>query len=340
MRRVNPKLIAAVLIGLLVLIVAFVMMSRRGKSEQDKLSDTQAAGAAATAPQTRCGTQATYDRIKVELFRQAAQVRKSDQGVFDKLAAYASVRMERPLLRSRDDELGTVRCTGRLSLDLPPGVAVVGGRRTLAADIDYVLQPAADGSGDVVMLEGDGPITVPLATLARSGETRVAAGGDLPAVVAEPVAAEPPMPTPAAVPPPRQTTQTARGFEPDTAKAKPEPVAAPPTAVRPDRAPVRTTDRTRGQSPKAAARPSFNCRYARTRGEIAICKDAGLAALDRQMASQYYRAIASANAAQRRDLKASRDAFLRRRDGCRQAACIANSYQERMREIGEIRSNR
>jgi uncharacterized protein len=58
------------------------------------------------------------------------------------------------------------------------------------------------------------------------------------------------------------------------------------------------------------------------------------------MASQYYRAIASANAAQRRDLKASRDAFLRRRDGCRQAACIANSYQERMREIGEIRSNR
>ena len=42
---------------------------------------------------------------------------------------------------------GAVSCSGSLSLDLPPGVGVVGGRRTLSADVDYVVQQAADGSG-------------------------------------------------------------------------------------------------------------------------------------------------------------------------------------------------
>ena len=61
----------------------------------------------------------------------------------------------------------SVNCSGSLSLDLPPGVAAVGGRRTLTADIDYTVQPAADGSGDVVLLRNADAIIAPLATLAR-----------------------------------------------------------------------------------------------------------------------------------------------------------------------------
>ena len=167
MRRINPAVLAAVFLSLILLVAAVTMMTRRGNAPQDKLSDEQATGTGATAPQSRCARQATYDRIKTELFRQAAKVRGSDQSAFDRLSSYAAVRVERPLLRSQDDALGTLRCTGHLSLDLPPGVAVVGGRRTLSADVDYVLQPAADGSGDVVMLEGADPIVVPLATFAR-----------------------------------------------------------------------------------------------------------------------------------------------------------------------------
>ena len=323
-RRVRISPIAGLGVGLILVLIAVFFAARGGSVDKGDRRNQRVAARDAAEPEKRCTSERTYDRVKQELFRSAAQLRTSDQAAFDRLSAYSALRMERPLLRSRDKELGTVRCSGTLFLDLPPGVAVVGGRRSLTADIDYILQPAADGSGDVVMLEGDGPITVPLATLARTGETRVAAGGDLPAVVAEQgnaVVSEPPTPAPAA-------TQ------------KPKPVAAPPTPVQPPRTPVRSTvaDAQPSQSPKAAARPSFNCRYARTRGEIAICKDAGLAALDRQMAAQYYRAIASGNATQRRDLKASRDAFLRRRDRCREAACIANSYQQRMREISEIRS--
>jgi hypothetical protein len=170
MRRVNPTVLAAAAIGLLVLIAAVLILTRQGRRDQDKLSDDQAAGNS-TGPEKRCASQRTYDRIKSEIFRQAAEVRKSDRAAFDRLASYASVRVDGPLLRSHDAELGTVRCTGRLSIDLPPGVAVVGGRRSLSADVDYVLQPAADGSGDVVILEGADPIIVPLATLARTGET-------------------------------------------------------------------------------------------------------------------------------------------------------------------------
>lgn len=324
--RVRARPIVILGVGVILVLIAVWFAARSSGVEKDGTSDQRVASRDTAKPEKRCTSERTYDRVKQELFRSAAQLRTSDRAAFDRLSAYSALRMERPLLRSHDKELGTVRCSGTLFLDLPPGVAVVGGRRSLTADIDYILQPAADGSGDVVMLEGDGPITVPLATLARSDETRMATGGDLPAMVKEQRsdgAAEPPLPTPAPVAPSRQAAPTERPSQP----------TAPP-AARADRAPIQAT----AQSPKPAARPSFNCRYARTRGEIAICKDNGLAALDRQMASHYYRAIASANASQRRALQTSRDAFLRRRDRCRQAACIASSYQERMREIEAIRS--
>lgn len=293
MRRIDPRILAAAGLGILLIIVVLFMAARRSGPPEDRLADEQAASA--TATEKRCGNQATYDRVKTELFRQAAQLRKSDQAAFDRLSAYASVRVERPLMRSQDAELGTVRCTGRLSLDLPPGVSVIGGRRTLAADIDYVLQPAADGSGDVVMLEGADPIIVPLATLVRTGE-----------------AARPP-----------ETPVDGNMLSPvppaaDDTMPEAEPTATPPDSVN--------------------ARPSFNCRYARTRGEVAVCRDPELAALDRQMAGQYYRAIAAADRRQREILTATRDSFIRFRDRCPSDACIAETYRGRMREIRDIMS--
>jgi uncharacterized protein YecT (DUF1311 family) len=244
--------------------------------------------------------------------------------------------MERPLLTDVDEELGTIRCSGRLSLDLPPGLAVAGARRTLSADIDYVLQPAADGSGDVVMLEGDAPVSVPLATLGRSGSEAALAEAPVPPPVAsppierpevqpradrparEPVVASRPAPSPAVRPVAR---------EPVTA-SRPEPKrTAPPSASATSAAtPVKT----------ANVRPSFNCRYARTKGETAVCTNGSLASLDRQMASKYYRAIASADASQRQTLSRSRDAFLRRRDRCGSDACVAATYNERIQEIAAI----
>jgi hypothetical protein len=308
MRRVNPRTIALVALGLLLLVVAALVLGRSGNKQQDKLSDEQATGKAGetAAPASRCASQATYDRIKAELFRQAAQVRQNDQAAFDRLAAYASARVERPVLKERDEELGTLRCGGRLSIDLPPGLAVAGGRRTLSADIDYVLQPAADGSGDVVMLEGADPIIIPLATLTRTGSG-------------------PALPAPA--------VQQAPGTMAENVQLRPPPVPIPTPA--PQQPAVEPAPAAPPQS-SSSARPSFNFRYARTKGEIAVCSDARLASLDRQMASQYYRALAGADPRQRALLARTRDSFLRFRDRCPSEACVAETYRGRMREIRDI----
>ena len=307
MRRVNPRKIAIVALGLLLLVVAALVLGRSGNRQQDKLSDEQATGKAGetAAPASRCASQATYDRIKAELFRQAAQVRQNDRAAFDRLAAYASARVERPVLKERDQELGTLRCGGRLSIDLPPGLAVAGGRRTLSADIDYVLQPAADGSGDVVMLEGADPIIIPLATLTRTGSgpaLPIAQVQQAPGTTENVQLQPPPVPIPTPAPQPR---------------------AAEPAPEAPAQA-------------SGSARPSFNCRYARTKGELAVCSDARLASLDRQMASQYYRALAAADPRQRALLARTRDSFLRFRDRCPSEACVAETYRGRMREIRDI----
>jgi hypothetical protein len=165
-RRVNWTVIA--LIGglvLLVLLIAYFATSR--SSEQDKLTNGQVSTATAPTHEKLCASQTTYDLIKRELFRRAAQLRGSDQAAYDKLAGYAVVRMDNPVMESEDSASGAVNCSGALSLDLPPGVAVVGGRRNLMADVDYTVQPAADGSATLVQLRNADAVIAPLATLAR-----------------------------------------------------------------------------------------------------------------------------------------------------------------------------
>lgn len=174
------------------------------KRPEDALNDDFMANAvvgpdAAAQPETLCAKSSTYDKIKLELFRQAAEVRGRDQAAFDKIAAYSVVRVEEPVLRQKDEALRTITCTARLTLDLPPGLAVVGGRRSLDASIGYTVQPAADGSGDVVTLAGTDSITIPLATLARTARAPAPPPRPAPADPLAP-AADPLAPQPA---PPR-----------------------------------------------------------------------------------------------------------------------------------------
>jgi hypothetical protein len=174
MRNVNPTMLA--LIGgvvILLLVIAFFASTR--DPDQDKLGDNAVVATQAAQPEKRCSSQATYDLIKRELFRRAGQLRGSDQTAFDRLAAYAVIRMENPVMESEDSGSGAVNCSGSLSLDLPPGVVIVGGRRTLMSDIDYTLQRAADGTGDVLLLKNADAIIAPLATLAKVAEPQAPA---------------------------------------------------------------------------------------------------------------------------------------------------------------------
>lgn len=165
-RRMNPTLIALIA-GVVILIALLWVFAATRNPDQDKLTDPQLAASQAPDEAKRCASQTTYDLIKRDLFRRAAQLRGSDQAAYDKLSAFAVLRMENPVLESEDSSTGALNCSGSLSLDLPPGVAVVGGRRTLTANVDYTIQRSADGSGDVVLLRNADSVVAPLATLAR-----------------------------------------------------------------------------------------------------------------------------------------------------------------------------
>jgi len=112
---------------------------------------------------------------------------------------------------------------------------------------------------------------------------------------------------------------TSPAIEPSEA-LDPEPAPAPPTT--------------------AATRPSFSCANARTSGERAVCSDPDLAALDRQMASQYQRAVSGSPPVRQALLRRTRDRFLAFRDSCGSDACIADAYRGRMREIEDIMAGR
>jgi outer membrane biosynthesis protein TonB len=114
-------------------------------------------------------------------------------------------------------------------------------------------------------------------------------------------------------------------------KAKPKAVASAPRRAA---SPAKTANAAPART--ATARPSYNCRYARTRSEVAVCGDAGLAGLDQQMAAQFNTAYRQATRAQREVLERSRLRFLYRRDRCQSASCIAEVYQRRMSEINDI----
>jgi uncharacterized protein len=87
-------------------------------------------------------------------------------------------------------------------------------------------------------------------------------------------------------------------------------------------------------------RPSFDCSKARTQGEIAVCSDSGLSALDLNMTTQFRRALSGASPQQQEVLRQTGRRFYVYRDRCPNRQCIADAYMGRMREIRDIMEGR
>jgi hypothetical protein len=94
--------------------------------------------------------------------------------------------------------------------------------------------------------------------------------------------------------------------------------------------------RTEARPARPNSRPSFNCRYAKTRSEKMVCSSGALAAHDRRMSAMFYSALSDADPRTRRELRRTRDRFLAYRDRCRSEDCVAETYEGRMREIEDI----
>jgi hypothetical protein len=283
--RVN-LILFALLGGIVVLLAILWFVGGNRSPDQDKLSNPQVEQRAETDSSKLCSAGATYDLVKRELFRRAAEVRGNNEPAYQQIATAAVVRVENPVMEGEESGSGAINCSGTFYLDLPPGVVAAGNRANLSAELDYTV------TGGSVALRNADAMIASLASLTR---------------VAQPSAAAP-------------TVNPA---------APQENVAASVSAnVQP------------GPATTAPGRPSFDCARAGTRGEIAVCSDSGLAALDLNMATQYRRSLVSASPLQKQQLQATRDRFLAYRDRCPNRQCMADAYVGRMREIRDIMEGR
>jgi hypothetical protein len=321
-RRPRPSpsaLFAVVAVSLLVLVAIRPPLFVRELPERVSAAPVRQA-AVPESNAAHCESRATGDEIKRELFRRAARIRGRDQAAFDRIAGHSLIRIDLPELREADAKLGTVRCRAWVALDLPPGVAVLDGRRNLMAEIGYTVLPVA-GARSAISLSNEGLIVTPLVTLEQVIRPE---DEPLPEAIAEPpVEASPRLDQQPAPPKPAPA--------PPRARVAPQPAKTVPQRTRAAAQPAKAAQ-------QAAARPSpsFSCQIAKGRGENAVCKNSDLARLDRHLGMLYGQSWGQADAARRAELLGSRERFIARRDACRSDSCINDTYVRRMREISDI----
>lgn len=271
-----------------------------------------------------CASQLTYARLKEYVFDEAARIGNFDQRGLDGLAAYSVVRMDDPVVKSRDDDLNIVVCTGRFVLNLPPGVRdAFNGQSLIGADVEYAAQAAADGSGLVYSMNGAEPIIYRIATLGLRA-------GPMPYITpASPIGSID-----------KEKAEIPRtGSPPERLRRPAAPAANRPTASPTQEKPPQIAQRETAPVVKAAS-PSFNCRRARTASEKMVCGNGSLAAADRRMSAVFYDELARADPDTKSVLRRTRDKFLGRREGCSSSSCVAQVYEERIAEIRRIARGR
>jgi hypothetical protein len=285
------------------------------KADAEPLTDTRKA--ALDRIKRACASKLTYARLKEYVFDEAARIGVSDPRRLDPLAAYSVVRMDNPVVKSRDEDLNITVCSGRFVLNLPPGIQdVFDGKPIISADVEYAAQAALDGSGLVYSMNGAEPIIYRIATLGLRARP-------LPRLAAGPAESDEEVETTLA-----EISQEAAAVPAAPAPEPKKTVVEAKASKSPASEPVRTA--------KASASPSFNCRHAKTRSEKLVCGSGSLAAADRKMSAVYYGEMASADPAAKRALRRTRDQFLAKRERCSSESCIARVYEERVAEIRRI----
>ncbi|HEX6859401.1 MAG TPA: lysozyme inhibitor LprI family protein [Caulobacteraceae bacterium] len=138
-------------------------------------------------------------------------------------------------------------------------------------------------------------------------------------------------------PPPEPVTPLEPQPQTPPTPAQPPAQSSPHAADRPATKPYvePKPKETRTPTPHQRARPSFNCRYARSPSERMVCADPNLAAADRRLARAYTQAVDSG--VPERVLRRQQDVWLNARE---QAASYGPEEVERVYDarIAELRS--
>ncbi|HXH00538.1 MAG TPA: DnaJ domain-containing protein [Sphingomicrobium sp.] len=306
-------MLAAVM--LLLLLPIYLIRYPLAVQEPPRLADASRfrAPIASSDPAATCISRSAHDLVREQLVRRAGQFQRGNRRAFAQLAADSFVRIDSTLEASRDDT-GTVNCKALVVVLAPPGTQIAHGRTRLAAEMDFSLSSAPDAKPALILANAD-PMARQLATLSRI--PRLTELGDTIDVREQGLV-------------PRLAAAPSRPAPPDAIVRPPETVSSRDISrVQEAASPV----------PKASRAPivaSFNCNFAKRRGESAVCRNRNLAAVDRQLALFYGQSLGQSDAPKRAALIKSGERFIARRNACRSDACALNTYLGRMREVADI----
>jgi hypothetical protein len=260
-----------------------------------------AASLAEIDPAPRCSSAATSDLIKREFLRRAASLRGSNGNVLERINGQAAVRIDSAVLTRTGAKGQTISCTASVSLDLPPGMAVAGGTRTLRGKISYAVD-SDNGQQRLALLSE--ALIERLATVTHDTD-RLAEAVDERRPVEEVVKED--------VRTSAQEARSARSSRDKEARTRPMIHDTSTKAISP-------------------------CRSAKSLAAAAICSDKNIAALDRQMTILHNQAQAHADAPKRALLFRSQHDFVARLERCSSKKCIRSVYLDRMRQTWKIMS--
>jgi uncharacterized protein len=85
-----------------------------------------------------------------------------------------------------------------------------------------------------------------------------------------------------------------------------------------------------------AAGPGFDCRYASTYVEIAICDSRELSRLDRVLNLEYRKAQNRLDEFDIQDLADAQDGWIARRDACGTLRCVDRAYRNRIAQLRNV----
>lgn len=119
----------------------------------------------ASAVPDPCSDASANDLIGREIFRLAADLRAGDRDLLEQVASQASLRVQ-SRSGGKPDAGG---CSGWLTIDLPRGLVVEGGRTNLNADVTFGIEKA-DGGLRLARLTGANSLVRSLATLGPAPE--------------------------------------------------------------------------------------------------------------------------------------------------------------------------
>ena len=169
---------ALVGVGVLLLLVALAFLTR-GTAADDMSIENNIAEAdlnnevVPASLSDLCGSEEIYEGLKNIIFNQAREVYGGAPGPLNTLQRAVRLEMQVPTVERIDEELVRVDCSGHAIINLPPDVAeAFNGRSALEADLEYAVQPAADGSGPVLRVAGMGDMIASLASAASLAASR------------------------------------------------------------------------------------------------------------------------------------------------------------------------